>query len=81
MGLMDKLKGLVKEHPDKADQGMDKASETVKGKFGHEEQVDKATEKGKEYFKGSGEQGGDQGAGGQGPGEQPGPPPEQKPGG
>ena len=63
MGFKDKLMNLGKEHSDKVDQGMDKAGDMAKDKFGHEEQVDQAVEKGKDYV------GGDQ--------EQPPPPPGQ----
>ncbi|MEV5537407.1 antitoxin [Saccharopolyspora shandongensis] len=48
----DRLQDLGKEHGDKIEQGLDKAAEAAKGKFGHEDQIDKAVEKGKEFLGG-----------------------------
>ncbi|MBQ0928789.1 antitoxin [Saccharopolyspora endophytica] len=59
----DKLQNLGQEHGDKVEQGMDKAGDAAKNKFGHEDQVDQAVEKGKGFV------GGDQ--------EEPPPPPGQ----
>lgn len=39
-GLADKAKGLVEEHGDKIEQGVEKAGDFAKDRFGHEEQVD-----------------------------------------
>lgn len=56
MGFKDKLMNLGKEHSDKVDQGMDKAGDMAKEKFGHEEQVDQAVEKGKGFVGGDQEE-------------------------
>lgn len=56
MGFKDKLMNLGKQHSDKVDQGMDKAGDMAKKKFGHEEQVDQAVEKGKGYVGGEKEE-------------------------
>jgi MT0933-like antitoxin protein len=50
MGIdFDKLKNqagdLLKEHGDKIEQGVEKAGEVAKRKFGHEETVDKVVDK------------------------------------
>ncbi|RRO15119.1 antitoxin [Saccharopolyspora rhizosphaerae] len=52
----DKLQGLSEEHGDKVEQGMDKAGDKAKEKYGHDEQVDQAVEKGKDYVGGDEEQ-------------------------
>ena len=52
----DKLQNLGEEHGDKVEQGMDKAGDMAKEKFGHEDQVDQAVEKGKGLFGGDEEQ-------------------------
>ncbi|MEV0698406.1 antitoxin [Saccharopolyspora sp. NPDC050389] len=49
----DRLRDLGKEHGDKIEQGLDKAAEAAKEKFGHEDQIDKAAEKGKEFLDGN----------------------------
>ncbi|MEV4311243.1 antitoxin [Actinocrispum sp. NPDC049592] len=44
-GLADKAKGLINEHGDKIEDGLEKAGEFAKQKFGHEEQIDGAVDK------------------------------------
>jgi len=44
MGFLDKAKELLGQHDDKVDQAIDKAGDAAKEKYGHGEQVDKATE-------------------------------------
>ena len=44
-GLADKAKGLVEEHGDKIEQGVEKAGDFAKERFGHEEQVDGVVDK------------------------------------
>ena len=44
MGFLDKAKELLGQHDDKVDQAIDKAGDAAKDKYGHGEQVDKATE-------------------------------------
>ncbi len=43
--LKNKASELLNEHGDKVDEGADKGAEFVKGKFGHDEQVDSVVEK------------------------------------
>lgn len=52
----DKAAQFGKEHGEQVAQGMDKAADAAKEKFGHEEQIDKVAEKGKEFFGGSAEE-------------------------
>ncbi|MFR9729031.1 antitoxin [Saccharopolyspora sp. MS10] len=52
--LKDKLMNMGKQHSDKVEQGIDKGSDAAKKKFGHEQQVDQAAEKGKDYFRNEG---------------------------
>jgi hypothetical protein len=44
-GLKDKAEGLVKEHGDQIEAGVEKAGEFVKQKFGHGDQVDSVVNK------------------------------------
>jgi hypothetical protein len=44
-GLKDKAKGLAEQHGDKIEQGVEKAGEFAKNKFGREEQVDSVVDK------------------------------------
>jgi hypothetical protein len=44
MGFMDRAKDMASQHDDKVDQGLDKAGETAKDRFGHDEQVDSAVD-------------------------------------
>jgi MT0933-like antitoxin protein len=44
-GLADKAKGLLNEHGDKIEDGVEKAGEFAKKKFGHEQQVDSVVDK------------------------------------
>lgn len=72
--LVDKAKEWAGKNPDKADQGVDKGTGALKDKFaGHDQQIDSASEKAKNYLHGSGD-----GAQGAPPaqGEQPPPPPQ-----
>jgi len=79
MGFLDDMKGkaeelknkaeeFAREHSDQIEQGLQKAGDFAKQRFGHEEQVDKAVHKAKEFL------GGDQPGGkpDQPGGEQPG---------
>lgn len=69
--IVDKVKDWAGKNPDKADQGVDRGVDALKGKFaGHDQQFDSASEKAKGYL---------HGPGGQAPGEQP--PPAQPPAG
>jgi antitoxin protein of toxin-antitoxin system len=43
--LKNKAQDLVKEHGDKIEDGVEKAGEFAKNKFGHAEQVDKVVDK------------------------------------
>lgn len=43
--LKNKAADLVEEHGDKIESGVEKAGEFAKGKFGHDEQVDKVVDK------------------------------------
>ncbi|WP_031466898.1 antitoxin [Sciscionella sediminilitoris] len=56
--LANKAKEFAGEHGDKVEQGLDKAGEFAKEKFGHEEQIDKGLDKAKDFLGGQGEQGG-----------------------
>jgi hypothetical protein len=48
--LKKKAQDLVNEHGDKIEQGVEKAGEFAKGKFGHGEQVDAAVDKVKDLI-------------------------------
>ncbi|RKT84138.1 MT0933-like antitoxin protein [Saccharopolyspora antimicrobica] len=53
MGLgdfKDRLQDAGREHGDKIEQGLDAAADKAKEKFGHEEQIDQAVAKGKEFL-------------------------------
>ncbi|WP_433275681.1 antitoxin [Pseudonocardia xinjiangensis] len=40
MGLMDKLRNLLQQHPDKVDEGLEKAGDMANSRFpGHDEQI------------------------------------------
>ncbi|MBM7771305.1 hypothetical protein JOD54_001509 [Actinokineospora baliensis] len=43
--LRQQAESLVEQHGDKIEQGVEKAGELVKGKFGHESQVDAVVDK------------------------------------
>jgi hypothetical protein len=43
--LKNKAQDLVKEHGDKIEDGVEKAGDFAKKKFGHDEQVDKVVDK------------------------------------
>ncbi|MFC9384767.1 antitoxin [Streptomyces venezuelae] len=57
MSMLDKLKGMLKGHEDKASQGVDKAGDFVDGKTQgkYSSQVDTAQEKLKEQLGGTGQ--------------------------
>lgn len=48
--LKKKAQDLVNEHGDKIEQGVEKAGEFAKGKFGHGEQIDTAVDKVKDLI-------------------------------
>ncbi|MDT9692117.1 antitoxin [Streptomyces sp. P9(2023)] len=52
MGIMDKLKGMMGQHPDKAQQGVERAGDTVDQRTGgkHAAKVDQAQQKAQEYI-------------------------------
>ncbi|MDT7558680.1 MAG: hypothetical protein QOI50_826 [Pseudonocardiales bacterium] len=76
MSFLDKAKEMLGKHDDKVDQGMDKLGGMAKGKFqGHDEQIDKATQMGKDYDFGGGTEGG----GNEGGAQKPPPAAEQPP--
>lgn len=55
--LVTKVKELLGKHDDKVDQAIDKAGDTAKQKFeGHDEQIDKMTQAGKDYDFSGGQQ-------------------------
>lgn len=54
--LKNKAQELAGQHGDKVEQGVDKGAEFAKDKFGHEEQVDSAADKAKDFLGNSGEQ-------------------------
>ncbi|HEY0452258.1 antitoxin [Actinophytocola sp.] len=43
--LKNKAEGLVEKHGDKIEQGVEKAGDFAKKRFGHDEQVDKVVDK------------------------------------
>jgi len=61
MSFLDKAKALLGKNDDKVDQALDKIGGMAKEKFqGHDEQIDKATQFGKDYdFSGGTEAGGE----------------------
>jgi hypothetical protein len=61
MSFLDKAKELLGKNDDKVDSTLDKVGDMAKGKFqGHDEQIDKATQFGKDYdFSGGKEAGGE----------------------
>lgn len=79
--IVNKAKQWAGQNPDKADSVVDKGSDAVKGKFaGHEEQIDQASGKAKDYLHGGENQGQQPPQGEQPPppppGQQPPPPPQ-----
>jgi len=57
MNMFDKAKDALSKNPDKADQGIDKATEAAKGRFGeHGDKIDQASQKAKDYVRGQGEE-------------------------
>jgi hypothetical protein len=44
-GLKDKAEDLLEQHGEKIEQGVEKAGEFAKSKFGHDETVDKVVDK------------------------------------
>ena len=58
--LKNKADDLLKEHGDQIEAGVEKAGEFAKGKFGHDETVDKAVDKIRDLIPGErGTQGGE----------------------
>ena len=59
MGLMDKMKGLLGDHKDQVEQGIDKAARIADEKTGgsHSDQIKSAVDKGKEEIDKLGEDG------------------------
>jgi len=50
MGVFDKAKEAVQNNPDKAEQGIDKAEEAGKNKFGdHADQIEKGADKARDF--------------------------------
>lgn len=57
MNLFDKAKDALGQHPDQADQGIDKAADAAKSKWGeHGDQIDQAAEKAKGFARQQGDQ-------------------------
>lgn len=48
--IKNKAKEALGKNPDKAESGVDKAGEYAKDRYGHDQQVDSATEKAKGYI-------------------------------
>ena len=48
--LKNKAEGLLNEHGDKIEDGLDKAADFAKGKFGHESQIDAVVDKAKDFI-------------------------------
>ena len=44
MGILDKLKGLVRGHKKEVEEGIDKAADVAKDKIGHDKEVDQAAD-------------------------------------
>lgn len=60
--LRNKADDLLKQHGDKIEEGVEKAGEFAKGKFGHEETVDKVVDKIQDMIPGEhGDRGGQRG--------------------
>lgn len=50
MGFLDKAKEMLGKHDDKVDEALDKAGGAAKQRYpGHDEQIDKVTQMGKDY--------------------------------
>jgi hypothetical protein len=47
--IKNKAKEAMGKHPDKTEQGIDKAGEYAKSRYGHDQQIDSATGKAKGY--------------------------------
>lgn len=50
--MKNKAMDAAREHKDQVGEGVDKAAEAAKGKFGHEDQVDKLKDKAKDFMSG-----------------------------
>ncbi|MEU9862734.1 antitoxin [Streptomyces sp. NPDC047971] len=52
MGIMDKLKGMMGQHPDKADQAVERGGDMIDQKTGgkHAAKVDQGQQKAQEYI-------------------------------
>jgi hypothetical protein len=71
MSFMDKVKGMLGQHGDKADQGVEKAGNTLDERTGgkHSDKIDTGTQKGQESMDRWTQEGGsDEGGGGRGGG-------------
>jgi antitoxin protein of toxin-antitoxin system len=60
-GLKNKAEDLVEEHGDKIEQGVEKAGDFAKSKFGHDETVDKVVDKVQDMIPDKPNQGGESG--------------------
>ncbi|MFA1539296.1 antitoxin [Actinomadura monticuli] len=74
MSIVDKVKQMLGQHPDKAKQGVDRAGDTFDERTGgrHADKVDRGQEKAGDYIDREGGQGGGMGEGGMGQGGEPG---------
>jgi MT0933-like antitoxin protein len=57
-GLKNKAEDLLEEHGEKIEQGVEKAGEFAKSKFGHDETVDKVVDKIQDFIPDKPNQGG-----------------------
>jgi hypothetical protein len=48
MGILDKLKGLVRGNKSEVEKGIDKVADVAKDKIGHDKEVDKAADTAKD---------------------------------
>jgi hypothetical protein len=48
--LKNKAEGLLNEHGDKIEGGLDKVADFAKQKFGHEDQIDTVVDKAKDFI-------------------------------
>lgn len=60
-GLKNKAEGLLEEHGEKIEQGVEKAGEFAKDKFGHDDTVDKVVDKIQDMIPDRPSQGGESG--------------------
>lgn len=50
--MKEKATAAAKEHPDQVNEGLEKGSQAAKDKVGHEEQIDQAKDKAKDFLSG-----------------------------